>query len=51
MKTYQFKDLTIELLDEPNYNVGSSDNNFNYSKHYFGDNAIDYCSKFDLLAA
>ncbi|MCT1530526.1 hypothetical protein M3B46_05930 [Sphingobacterium daejeonense] len=44
MKTYPFKDLTIELLDEPNYNVGSSDNNFNYSKHYFGDNAIDYCS-------
>ena len=42
MNQYQFKDLTIEVLDEPTYKFGSSDNNFSYSKHYFGDGATEY---------
>lgn len=42
MKQYQYKDLTIEVLDEPTYKFGSADNNFNYSKHYFGDDATEY---------
>lgn len=27
------------MLDEPSYKFGSTDNNFNYSKHYLGDGA------------
>jgi len=42
MNRHQYKDLTIEVLDEPAYKFGSSDNNFSYSKHYFGDGAIEY---------
>ena len=42
MNRYQYKYLTIEVLDEPTYKFGSADNNFNYSKHYFGDGAKDY---------
>ena len=42
MNRYQYKDLTIEVLDEPTYKFGSADNNFNYSKHYFDDSAKDY---------
>lgn len=34
--------MTIEVLDEPTYKFGSTDNNFNYSKHYFGDGAKEY---------
>jgi hypothetical protein len=36
MKRYQYNELTIEVRDEPTYKVGSTDNNFNYSKHFFG---------------
>ena len=42
MNIYQYKDLTIEVIDEPTYTFGSSDNTFNYSKHYFGDAGIEY---------
>lgn len=40
MNRHQYKDLTIEVLDEPTYKFGSSNNN--YSKHYFGDGALEY---------
>lgn len=42
MNSYQYKGLTIEVLDEPTYKFGSADNNFTYSKHYFGDGATEY---------
>jgi hypothetical protein len=42
MNRYQYKDLAIEVLDEPTYRFGSADNNFNYSKHHFGDGAKQY---------
>lgn len=42
MNRYQYKNLTIEVTDEPTYKFGSTDNNFNYSKHYFGDGATEY---------
>lgn len=42
MNTYQYKDLTIEVLDEPTYRFGSADNNFIYAKWYFGDGGQDY---------
>lgn len=42
MNRHQYKDLAIEVLDEPTYKFGSADNNFNYSKHYFGDGATEY---------
>ncbi|RZK70863.1 MAG: hypothetical protein EOO85_20625, partial [Pedobacter sp.] len=42
MNGQQYKDLRIEVLDEPNYKVGSADNNFNYSSSYFGDGAKEY---------
>lgn len=42
MNRHQYKDLTIEVLDEPTYKFGSADNNFNYSTTYFGDNAEQY---------
>ena len=42
MNRHQYKDLTIEVLDEPTYKYGSADNNFNYSKHYFGEGGQEY---------
>jgi hypothetical protein len=42
MNRHRYKELTIEVLDEPTYKFGSADNNFNYSKTYFGDNAEQY---------
>lgn len=42
MNRYQYKDLTIEVLDEQTYKYDSADNNFNYLKHYFGDGAKEY---------
>ncbi len=39
---YQYKNLTIEISDEPNYRFDSNDNNFCYSKHYFADGANKY---------
>ena len=41
MNRHQHKDLTIEVIDEPTYKFGSADNNYNYSKHYFGDGATE----------
>jgi hypothetical protein len=42
MNRYQYKDLKIEVLNEPTYKFGSADNSFTYIKHYFGDGATDY---------
>ena len=42
MNRYQYEDLTIEVFDEPTYKYGSADNNFNYSKHYFGAKGENY---------
>lgn len=42
MNRYQYKYFTIEVLDEPTYKYGSTDNNFNYSKYYFNDDAEKY---------
>jgi outer membrane protein assembly factor BamB len=42
MNRHQYKDLIIEVLDEPRYKIGSSDNSFGYSKHYFGEEAKNY---------
>ena len=42
MNRYQYRDLTIELIDEPTYTFNSTDNKFIYSKHYFGDGAKEY---------
>lgn len=42
MNKYQYEDLTIEVHDEPTYNFGSADNNFNYSKHYFSEGATEF---------
>jgi len=42
MNRHQYKDLTIEVLDEPTYTLRSSDNNFHYLKQYVGDGAIEY---------
>ena len=42
MSRYKYKNLEIEVTDEPTYKYGSADNNFNYSRHYFGDNAENY---------
>ncbi|WP_209391334.1 hypothetical protein [Chryseobacterium sp. RR2-3-20] len=42
MNRHQFKDLTIELIDEPTYTFNSTDNKFIYSKHYFVDGAKEY---------
>jgi hypothetical protein len=42
MNRHQYKGLKIEVTDEPTYKFGSSDNNFNYSKHYFGEGATEY---------
>ncbi|WP_276975557.1 hypothetical protein [Flavobacterium filum] len=44
MNRHQYKNLTIEVIDEPTYKFGSTDNNFNFSKHYFGDGATEYLS-------
>jgi hypothetical protein len=42
MKNYQYKGLTVEVIDEPTYKFGSTDNNFNYSKHHFGNGGTEY---------
>jgi hypothetical protein len=42
MNRHQYKHLTIEVLDEPTFKFGSTDNIFSYSKHYFGDGASEY---------
>lgn len=42
MNNYQYKNLTLEVINEPTYKFGSANNPFNYSKHYFGDGATEY---------
>jgi hypothetical protein len=42
MIIHHYKELRIEVLDEPTFKVGSADNTFNYSKSYFGNGATEY---------
>lgn len=42
MNQYKYQDLTIEVINELTYNLGSSDNNFSYIKHYCSDEATEY---------
>ena len=42
MNRYQFNEFRIEVCDEPTYKVESTDNNFIYSKHYFGNGGEEY---------
>ena len=42
MRIIEFKEYKIEILDEPTYKHNSTDNNFNYTNIYFGENAEDY---------
>ena len=42
MIPFQFKNLTIEVFDDSTYSYGSTDNKFNYLKHYFGDGGQEY---------
>jgi len=44
MNNYQYKDLRVEVMNEPDYKFGSSDNHFKYSKHYFGDGGTEYAT-------
>lgn len=37
-----YRNLIVEILDEPNYTFGSVDNNFKYSKHHFGEGGHEY---------
>jgi hypothetical protein len=37
MNKYSYKDLIIELTDEPTYKLGSIDNDFNYSNFYLSE--------------
>lgn len=42
MRQYLYKDLTIEIVDEPKYKINSIDNDFNYSTCIFGDEANEF---------
>lgn len=42
MNNYQYKNFEVEVINEPTYNFGSSDNHFNYLKHYFGYGGAEY---------
>jgi hypothetical protein len=42
MNIHHYKDLKIEVLDEPTFKFGATDNKFNYSKSYFGNGANEY---------
>ncbi len=42
MNRYQYKDLIIEVFDDPIYSFNSTDNKVNYSKCYFGKDAREY---------
>jgi hypothetical protein len=33
--TTKYKDYTVEIIDDSNFNLGSADNSFNYNKVYF----------------
>jgi len=37
MNRYEYENLIIEVSDEPSFTYGSADNNYKFSKHYFGD--------------
>jgi len=42
MNSYRYKDLTIQVVDEPAYEFRSSTNNFNYQKYFFGGGGQEY---------
>ena len=35
--TTRFNEYTVDIIDDPNFSVGSTDNSFNYDKVYFDD--------------
>jgi hypothetical protein len=40
-----FKEYTVDIVDEPTFNVGSADNSFKYDKVYFEDTEFQPTSK------
>ena len=42
MTPFQFKNLTIEVSDDPTYSYGSTDIKFKYLKYYFGEGGQEY---------
>lgn len=44
MIQYQYKELIVEVLDEPNNEMDSVDHPFKYSKHYFTEDSKKYRS-------
>ncbi len=42
MSQYQYKDLIVEVLNEPGYESGVDNNAFNYSKEHFASMAYDF---------
>lgn len=42
MRVIKFKEYLIEILNEPTYKYNSSDNNFNYTNIYLGEDANNY---------
>ena len=40
-----FKEYTVDIVDEPNFNVGSTDNSFKYDNVYFDDTEFQPTSK------
>lgn len=42
MNLHKCENLTIEIINEPTYKFGSLDNDFSYSKHYFGEGTTAY---------
>jgi outer membrane protein assembly factor BamB len=42
MNIYQYNDLEIKIFNDSTYKFGSADNNSDYLKWYFGDNAQEY---------
>ncbi len=42
MNSYQYRDISIQVFDDPTYTFGSADNKFTYSKHNFSDGGLEY---------
>jgi outer membrane protein assembly factor BamB len=42
MNRYTYKGLIIEIVDEPDFKLGSKDNNFIYDKYYYAEDAGKY---------
>lgn len=44
MNKYNYKDLVIEVYDDPSYKAGSADNRYHYQKQYFGNSGSEYAT-------